>query len=154
MSQIHIDISGLERLRDALRRAPASVVNEVGKAVQKSAYTIQSNAIKEAPVNKRHGGGNLRQNIKVHQLTKTKAVIRSAAPYSLFVEEGTKPHLIRIKDKRALADKREGIIFGTQVHHPGTQPNPYMKRALEKSTPNITVFFKQAISAIFNRLKV
>jgi len=151
-NDIKVEIVGLDKLKSALKRAPVVALSEIGKAMQKSALTIQSNAIKEAPVNKGHGGGNLRQNIKVQSVTKTKAVIRSGAKYSLFVEEGTKPHQIRPRVKRALADTRNKLFFGKLVNHPGTKANPYMQRALKKSMLKVNEFFKKALDNIVNTL--
>ena len=146
-------IEGLDRLHEALVRAPEETIAQISKAVQKSALTIQSAAIKEAPVNKRSGGGNLRQNIRTRLLTKTRAEVISQAPYSIYVEAGTRPHEIRIRNKRVLADKRAGEIYGTHVHHPGTHANPYMRRAVEKSMAKVNEFFKTAMLNVFQTLK-
>ena len=154
MSNINIEIPGLDKLQDALKRAPVFTVNEASRAVQKSALLIQSNAIKEAPVNKQTGGGNLRQNIRMEMQTKTRAIIVSNAPYSVYVEMGTRPHDIRIKNKRVLANRRTGQIFGTHVHHPGTRANPYMQRAIDKSKVQINEYFKLAMLNIIKSLKV
>lgn len=148
-----VNIEGLDRLKRALVAAPAATLNEVGKAIHKSALTIQSNAMKEAPVNKSFGGGNLRQNIRITSMSKTRAVISSKAPYSIFVEEGTRPHTIVPKVKKGLANRRTGQFFGKLVHHPGTRANPYMKRAVEKSQVAVTGFFKAAIINVFKTLK-
>lgn len=151
MSQINVDIKGIEDLKRTLKQAPALAVGEFGKAVQKSALTLQSAAIKEAPVNKGHGGGNLRQNIRVQSLTKTRAVIRSAAPYSAAVEEGTRPHVIVPRVKKALADRRNNLFFGRLVHHPGTKANPFMQRAVEKTKSQVSGFFEVAIKTILKK---
>jgi HK97 gp10 family phage protein len=149
-----IEIPGLNKLKDALKRFPELTVNEASKAVQKSALTVQSNAIKEAPVNKQTGGGNLRQNIRMNMTSKTRAEITSHAPYSVYVEFGTRPHDINIKYKKVLANKRTGQIFGKHVHHPGTTANPYMQRALDNSKIKITEFFKTAMLNIVKSLKI
>jgi HK97 gp10 family phage protein len=153
MIDVEFKIEGLERLAEGLKKAPVETLNQISIAVQKSAMTIQSNALKEAPVNKQPGGGNLRQNIRTSQISKTKAEIVSKAPYSGFVEYGTAPHLIKVKNKQVLANRRMGQVFGKIVHHPGTRPNPYMKRALEKSQAKIAEFFRTAMANIINTLK-
>lgn len=153
MIDVKFNIPNLERLHEALRKAPEATINEVSKAVQKSALQVQSQAIKEAPVNKQSGGGNLRQNIRAGMITKTRAEVVSKAPYSIFVEAGTAPHIIQIKNKRVLANKRTGEFFGTKVHHPGTRANPYMQRALEKSQGKIGEFFKTAMTNVFNVMR-
>lgn len=153
MIETRVTIQGLERLHEALMKAPELTINEISNAVERSAFIIQSMAVKEAPVNKQAGGGNLRQNIRAKMLTKTKAQIESRAPYSIFVEEGTRPHEIKTKNRLVLANKRTGEIFGKHVHHPGTRPNPYMRRALEKSISTVNELFKTAMQNVFNSLK-
>lgn len=150
MIDLKFEIQGLEKLKIALRRAPELTLNEISKAVKKSALTVQSHAMKEAPVNKQTGGGNLRQRIKVETKSKTRSEIISKAPYSIFVEAGTSPHLIRPKIKKGLANRRTGQYFGKLVHHPGTQANPFMRRALERSMADINNFFREAIKNIFD----
>jgi HK97 gp10 family phage protein len=153
MIQMNVTIPGLERLKEAMSRAPALTVSEISKAIQKTALTIQSNAIKEAPVNKQTGGGNLRQNIRTSLISGTRAEVVSKAPYSGYVEMGTAPHIIEAVNKRVLANKRTGQFFGKLVHHPGTRANPFMKRAIEKSQTKIVEFFKTAMQNVFNSLK-
>ena len=153
MIEVKFEIQNLESLKEALRKAPATTLNEISKAVQKSALTIESNAKREAPVNKQTGGGNLKQNIRTSLITKTRAVVESKASYSGYVEFGTAPHIINVKNKKVLANVRTGQFFGKIVHHPGTRPNPYMERALEKSQNKIGQFFKTAMENVFKTFK-
>ncbi len=152
MSDINFEIRGLDKLRAALKRAPGLAVDEFGKAIQKSALMIQSNAIKEAPVNKQTGGGNLRQNIRVSSMTKTRAIVTSKAPYSVFVEEGTSPHVIVPRVKRGLANTRTGQFFGKKVNHPGTRANPFMSRAVKKSKSLVESYFMTAMDKVLKSL--
>ena len=50
--------------------------------------------------------------------------------YGIHVEFGTDPHLIIAKNKKVLANKKKGLIFGKIVHHPGTTSQPFMRPAL------------------------
>ena len=50
--------------------------------------------------------------------------------YGIDVEFGTDPHLIIAKNKKVLANKKKGLIFGKIVHHPGTASQPFMRPAL------------------------
>ena len=62
----------------------------------------------------------------------------SHASYSQAYEEGTRPHIIRIKSKKVLAGPKRGApggwksisgdyaIYGIQVRHPGTQGRPFL----------------------------
>jgi len=71
-----------------------------------------------------------------------------SAPYAIFVEKGTRPHIIEPKTKKALRFFPSALgvlsgapqsllglqasmlqpIFARRVHHPGTKPNPFVQR--------------------------
>lgn len=146
--EIQVKIEGLESIIDACKKAPQKTGTEISKAIQKTVLQIHNQALKEAPVNKQTGGGNLRQNISSKMISKLRGEIESRAPYSLFVHEGTRPHDIRPVYKRVLANKRTGQIFGKLVHHPGTRANPFLLRAVEKSARKMEEFFEQAIANV------
>jgi hypothetical protein len=49
-----------------------------------------------------------------------------SATYASYLQEGTKPHVIRPKRKKALRWIVEGVTyFSKKVQHPGTMPVPY-----------------------------
>ncbi len=99
-------------------------------------------AIQNAPVGKT---GNLRRNQELVPLANGYGVI-CTVPYAFFVHEGTEPHQIESKTtydpetgkggwlvwENALG---ETIFYNTTikgpVEHPGTDPDPWLLRALE-----------------------
>jgi hypothetical protein len=150
--KIQIKIDGLEEMKSALNKAPELVVNESSKAINKSILTIQSNASKEAPANKEIGQGvRLKGSFRTQMISKLSGMVYSISSYALFVHDGTKPHIIRVKNKKVLANARSGQFFGEIVHHPGTKPNQFFWRAIERSKDSIESFFQ---SALDNVLKV
>ena len=57
------------------------------------------------------------------------------APYSNFVHFGTRPHIIRPKNKKALRWVSNGsFIFAKEVKHPGYIGDPFLHRALRDET--------------------
>ena len=149
MLNMQVKIDGLDNLEEALRRAPELTVSEIGGAIQKSLVTISSQAKREAPVNKGFGGGTLRQKISMPiMLTKLRGKVESTAPYSIFVHEGTRKHIIRPRIKKGLANVRMGKYFGKIVKHPGTKANPFFKRAFNKSESKMSSFFNKALENI------
>ena len=151
--EIKVKIDGLDDLLAAAKRAPKVAVGEISKAVQKSVGTVHSAALREAPVNRQQGGGTLRQMINQRFTSKLSGEIESRANYSVYVHEGTRPHEIRIRNKRVLANKRTGQIFGKRVMHPGTKANPFMERALKKSQGKVNGYFKKATENILKSFK-
>lgn len=60
-----------------------------------------------------------------------RGVVTCDHPAVFFVLDGTRPHIIRPRRRRALrfhVDGRE--VFAAYVRHPGTDPNDFMFRAL------------------------
>ena len=60
---------------------------------------------------------------------------KSIAPHWIFVIEGTRPHIIRAKYKKAL--KVPGFGVFKSVHHPGTKANPFVDKAAAKMQGDI-----------------
>jgi len=149
---IQVKIQGLDKVMKGFERSPEYTVNELGKAVGKSLVITHREALAQAPVNKAGGGGNLRQLIKQVRTNKLRGLISSKAKYSEYVHEGTAPHIIRVRSKKVLANRRRGKIFGKIVRHPGTRPNPFMERALKKSESRINGYFRTAINNVIRMI--
>jgi hypothetical protein len=71
-----------------------------------------------------------------------KGVVGAAASYAKFVVEGTAPHEIRPINGGVLAFEIAGkMIFTSVVHHPGTQPNPFLERAANEAHGKVDSVF-------------
>ena len=58
--------------------------------------------------------------------------------YAMYVHEGTKPHVIKPRRKKVLSWKGpEGRVFATAVNHPGTEPRPWLRNALQATAPKL-----------------
>lgn len=146
--QISIDVGKqIDGIRSALRKYPEQSFKEFSDAIKKSVLTVQGEAIRNAPVNKLSGGGNLRQSIR-SQITGLVGRVIAWAGYAIYVHEGTKAHIIRVKNRQVLANKRRGIFFGKVVRHPGTVAQPFLRRAVERSMTQIQRFFMQSMERI------
>lgn len=56
--------------------------------------------------------------------------IQADTPYARFVHEGTRPHVIRPRNARALRFEISGrVIFAARVNHPGTRARPFLRDA-------------------------
>jgi hypothetical protein len=53
-------------------------------------------------------------------------IIGPTAPYSLYVNNGTPPHVIESHGPWPLRNRATGQVFGRVVHHPGTSPQPFI----------------------------
>jgi HK97 gp10 family phage protein len=73
------------------------------------------------------------------------ASIKALAPYAIYVVKGTSPHEIRPVNASVLAFKAAGgdMVFTRLVRHPGTRPNPFMQRAVDKARENVEEIFAE-----------
>lgn len=154
MADIKIKIEGLDKIQAHFHKMPIAITKGLDEAVGKTGITIQAAAMKEAPVNKGQGGGkggrggNLRQSITFKKLGIASGVVEVGSEYGVYVHEGTRPHVIEVKNKKILANKRTGQLFGRRVNHPGTKANPFMQRAVEGSQNDINDLFGKIIRDI------
>ena len=105
--------------------------------VDEIAMNLQNNIKREAPYDQ----GRLKRSIRVDtRMYKGLAGLitgywdEGLAPHGIFVLAGTKPHIIKPKDKKALAwDGMHTEYPVAFVRHPGTKPNDFLGRGLEKT---------------------
>lgn len=67
------------------------------------------------------------------------AKLQALAPYAKFVVEGTRPHEIHPAGANVLVfnAKSGDLVFTRLVWHPGTKPNPFIQRAVDKAREQI-----------------
>ena len=83
--------------------------------------------------------------------------VSASAPYALHVEYGTKAHIIRPKNKKALrwasGGGAGGWAFAKSVKHPGTTAQPFLRPALTASRDAILNRFSVATRLAIARAK-
>jgi len=109
-------------------------------------------AVREQKLLVRVRTGNLRRTIHYENLGARSVDTVASAPYAADVEFGTRPHIIRPRNKKALrfapgagstlsGRPRAGaaVVFAKVVRHPGTKPYPFMVPGAAKAlaTANI-----------------
>lgn len=130
-----------QQLRGAGWKAAARAwVDEVGPLVKRE---LQAKA-PIAPLN----GGGLRKSIRYRSkiLAGRAEITFTAVDYARFVIDGTRAHEIRPRTKKALW--WEGAQHPVPVvHHPGTKPNDFVRRAIEQLHPAIQAALDEAMAA-------
>lgn len=83
---------------------------------------------REAPVDT----GNLRRSVQhFTKGSKEAGVSARGAKYWVDIEYGTAPHVITPKKSKALRFQiGKDEVYAKKVQHPGTAPNPFVKRAV------------------------
>lgn len=135
-----IKINGLDSLIANSKRAGPQFTQGLKVAMRDSVLLTQNNASKIVPGRFKNQTGNLRRSIsqKVFGADKGLVFVNDTAPYGEYVEFGTKPHVIRPKNRKMLAFKSNGItIFAKKINHPGSKPYPFMEPAFQESQPQI-----------------
>lgn len=125
MARIRLDRGDLRR---AIRQASRAELREVGPRVVNRAKIL-------APVDT----GRLRASIKGELqgvwTLRPRFVVGTNVDYAEMVHDGTRPHVIRPRNARALRFMVNGrVVYARVVHHPGTRANPFLDRALREVT--------------------
>jgi hypothetical protein len=110
------------------------------KLIERLAELAWSQAFWEGPWRTGYLAGSIVKD--VGDLT---ASIKPLASYAIYVEKGTAPHLIRPVNASVLAFEGSSgeMVFTRLVRHPGTQPNPFMKRAADATEGKVLETFDQ-----------
>lgn len=71
------------------------------------------------------------------------------APYTKFVHDGTRPHVIKPRNKRMLRwpTGGAGFIFARQVNHPGYKGDPWF----DDITPQVKTIFNDTLARKLNQ---
>lgn len=115
----------------ALRRMLNSPTDIVGRDLQRRANAAAAETRRLAP-------GSVPSQIVGPQIghrgNELSATIESRHPATLYLVNGTRPHLIRPRTRQALRFTVGGrVVFAKLVRHPGTSPNDYMNKGLLKA---------------------
>lgn len=117
-----------------LKQTTDELENISFKGLERFAKILKEEIKKGAPGSLKDGivvrKSRIRLNVTVASTHK------SGLPVPVFVEFGTPPHKITPKTASVLRWVEEsGVVrFAKKVFHPGTQPNPYMRRGTSRAT--------------------
>ncbi|OPA75506.1 hypothetical protein BFG05_05995 [Campylobacter pinnipediorum subsp. pinnipediorum] len=117
-------------------------------------YRVGAGALRKAKFKAPIKTGDLKRDIQIYddKLDSLLVSIGNSAgvKYAKFVHEGTKPHMIKVKKMKSLANKEKGQFFGKQVRHPGTKANPYLKNAVSEFLKSSD--YQRATNALGNKI--
>ena len=116
----------------------------VRQTVKNSAFNIQKNAKSNLTKNKSVDTGHLRRGISTDIKGLGATIHTSNIKYAPGVEYGTKAHIIRAKNKKALYWKGAKHPV-KQVNHPGSKAKPYLIPAFEKEKDQFLEKLKEVI---------
>ena len=137
---IKIDSSDLNKFSVTLRELPDEIKDDVRKVIKNSAFNIEKNAKSSASVKT----GHLRRSISTKMGDMEATIHTSNLKYAPMVEFGTRPHIIRAKNKKALYWKGASHPV-KQVSHPGSKAKPYLIPEFEKEKDQFLEKLKEVI---------
>jgi HK97 gp10 family phage protein len=110
------------------------------KLISRLADLAWSNAFYEAPWRTGFLAGSI-----VKDVGDLEASISPLASYAIYVEKGTAPHLIVPVSASVLAFEGSNgdMVFTRLVHHPGTKPDPFMRRAADATEGKVRDVFEE-----------
>lgn len=110
------------------------------KQIRQIPYVYQRNIMIECPVKT----SRLRGSTEVVEIGENAWIVGTKVAYAPMVEFGTAPHVIRPTSAKALHWKQDGADrFAKVVHHPGTEPNPYFERGIDRGNREVDLMMKQ-----------
>jgi len=124
----------IEALPDGLRRKLRRLVSD--KLADYAYKTMKKKAPKRT--------GKLRKSIR-RVRRGFEAYVFPTVPYAMFVEYGTRPHLIRpVRASVLRFVSRSGqVVYTRLVRHPGTKPQPFIRETAEEVRRRIPMFWRE-----------
>ena len=141
---IKINVDEIDKFAVELVELSEKSKDNIKKAIKKSAFNIESQAKKNLASNKSVVTGHLRRSIATKMGDLEATIHTSNVKYAVIVEKGSKAHVIRPKNKKALYWK--GATHPVkQVNHPGSKAKPYLIPAFEKEKDQFLEKLKEVI---------
>ena len=142
---IKINADELNKFSVEVIKLSNEIEEDVKKVVKNSAFNIEKNAISNLTKNKSVATGHLRRGISTDIKGLEATIHTSNIKYARGVEEGTRPHTIRVKNKKALYWKGAKHPV-KKVNHPGSKAKPYLIPAFDQEKDQFLEKLKEVIS--------
>lgn len=153
--QLKITLQDADKLIRTFKAAPGIAHTEYLAALESTARFVEDKAKHDAPVGNYKGGGSLRQSIKTHRYGNTGFVVKVNSLYGVYVDQGTKPHVILPRYKKMLAFKVDGKwVRAKRVNHPGTKANPFFSNAVDAANPYANQEMQNAMERVLTKINV
>ena len=141
---IKIDSSDLNKFSIYLSKKSDEDIKKIQKVLKKAGMNIEAGAKDNLTSNNSVNTGHLRRSIGNFRRGMTVTVHTSNVEYAIIVEKGSKAHIIRPKNKKALY--WEGAKRPVKmVNHPGSRAKPFLIPAFESEKDKLIENLKEAI---------
>lgn len=142
-----IEINNLSTLQEMFKKAPQTCDKYLEAGTKDAGIQIVSQMQREAP---QGATKKLHTNIAT-EYRPIQIRVYPTMDYAIFVNNGTKAHLILPNGKKALFWK--GAVHPVKaVKHPGTKANPFVERTVDNTKDNINLIFASVLNKIINNM--
>ena len=141
---IKIEVNDLNKFAVEVSKLSDKTEENVKKVLKNSAFNIEANAKKNLSSNKSVVTGHLRRGIATDIKGLEATIHTSNIKYAPMVEYGTRSHIIKPKNKKALYWKGASHPVKS-VRHPGSKAKPYLIPAFEKEKDTFVKNLKEVI---------
>ena len=140
---IQIRVNGIDAANDQLRSLPEAIEASVIRQMAQIAY---DSAERGADAHTKTGA--MRQSLFARAIPKGREVGHDLqrAPHALFVQFGTRPHVIEPNKRKALRWASGGqFFFAKRVNHPGYRGDAYLARAADDAVRQFAAIVDRAL---------
>ena len=150
--QLSVDIIGAQELKDAISSVNIVARQALIDAINKTAIDLERLVRSKAP--HRHGGlwNSLHTDPATVTSTNIEAKVGTNLAYAIYQEKGTQAHVVQVVNKKVLANKDTGQIFGTRANIPAMAGKFFMKQSKDEIKPEMTINLEAATKKIVNHL--
>lgn len=149
MASFAVEIENLDEVIKALKSYPKVAEKRIQQAVEAGAAEVQKNAVKGVVPWRT---GMLCQSFGLGiTIGRMFARVTPTVEYAIYVHEGTRPHIITARPGGGLFWPGAAHPMKS-VHHPGTKPNRFMPRIMERANKRIQHHFQRALDLIASDL--
>jgi hypothetical protein len=165
MANFEVKIEGLDRLKKAFQNYPSISEPVLQRAIEGAQAVLGKYTLRDNPIPWKTG--RLLQSFTFYK-GRLWAKWMPTAKYAIFVHEGTGPHGIFPRTKKALAWETGGssgyatsrsgrkyykstqgnMTFSKRVQHPGYRGNPFMPKVISRAQGDINNLFVRALDQI------
>ena len=141
---IKINTDEIDKFAVELTELSEKSRDNVQKAIKKSAFNIEAKAKNNLKANRSVVTRHLTRNVATQMGDLEATIHTSNVKYAIIVEKGSKPHIKRPKNKKALY--WEGANRPVKlVNHPGSRAKPFLIPAFESEKDKFIENLKEAI---------
>lgn len=146
---LRIEVAGVEEVSRHLFEVPKKVEAQVLRDMSQYIYDKA-----QAGADKHTKTGALLQSLYNRNIPGGREIGHDPqrAPHAVFVHWGTKPHVIKPKDKQSLRYPGRkfyaGWVFAKVVHHPGYKGDHWLTRAADDAVRNFDSIVQNALRKV------